>query len=889
MLDILLNERVSKNSVNVENSMMVELKGNTKLLPTTSVSDIVNLYEQFEKERKESDTYRLMFTINPICTNVLFNTLTEIVKDEGSDNPTVLESYVAGRSKLVTINEATNNNCSIDTGGSNGITRAQAVRNTEYSNKKCGFEYHCGYDIFNNHTLRSITFKSVCPLNGGNNESKRVYNTLQDHLRQDNGNSLMYDYRINEQEIQSTEQHLYEYEDVTDFFSSISDNLIEKDGWFGFTNVMKVGTSASPSQDDCINKTINSKEPCEFIDMYPDRTLFSFVPKVNPYRKRIEKNWHYCLTYPYSSTKDHILVNQLGNDGALEDDGTHFYNGLLITSITQGRSYTGQEVAYVRTACRHNLNKNDKFILINSLDNTQVGGVFSVVNVGDLNQEDKEHVFYINLNEINLYVNFNASTNLAEGSFRFRKQINGYDCEYYIRIFRKLPNFKFAKEKLSSDTNYTDEQMEQILKENTIDFDNSLYQMGFARNIYSDDEAQVTFTDDIHINNLKDNLGRPLTEIFLTIIKNNSGYREWYGLKDNNYTSDYGNENVEYSHCFGEVTSGFDLPSDATDRTYSNVHNLNNIDTKQSSAAVPLEREIALSGTSLGESLFYGDIVEYNSIQALETVIEPVCYRFNTAQRETSNPKYTFYEYDTMLADDYDVARSTSTQYTANAGFLVERTEVRDNPNQRPEGYYYKAHYRIPLRSFGDSIQQNTATGITYDPTKVTIDGGNGSSRYVITSKTISYVEPGEYLLVTQLVDGKELEPVYCKVLEVRDLVTFVLNCPYYNLTTTTNPYILRRRNYTIPTYATSLMDGTGRYIWREVYPNGDNTDSDMVEYPFANGAFYIHQNLNFFLLRQDPFNEYQQRAVSQQPADQAGNSNDISNYEYFAEEEKIC
>lgn len=80
---IRLNSTSSVNSTNVTNFVDVELKQSTKLLPHMDTVDKVNLYEVFEEERNKSDKYRLIVTINPVCTNVLFNTLTEVVKFEG--------------------------------------------------------------------------------------------------------------------------------------------------------------------------------------------------------------------------------------------------------------------------------------------------------------------------------------------------------------------------------------------------------------------------------------------------------------------------------------------------------------------------------------------------------------------------------------------------------------------------------------------------------------------------------------------------------------------------------------------------------------------------------------------------------------------------------------
>ena len=51
------------------------------------------------------------------------------------------------------------------------------------------------------------------------------------------------------------------------------------------------------------------------------------------------------------------------------------------------------------------------------------------------------------------------------------------------------------------------------------------WKIAFSKNIYNDNITEIVFTDDINIGSLKDNLGRPLTDIYFTII-NNQGYKE---------------------------------------------------------------------------------------------------------------------------------------------------------------------------------------------------------------------------------------------------------------------------------------------------------------------------------------------------------------------------
>lgn len=57
--------------------------------------------------------------------------------------------------------------------------------------------------------------------------------------------------------------------------------------------------------------------------------------------------------------------------------------------------------------------------------------------------------------------------------------------------------------------------------------------------------------------------------------------------------------------------------------------------------------------------------------------------------------------------------------------------------------------------------------------------------------------------------------------------------------------------NDIIPRYA--IQYAPLKYVWRDVLPK----HMDEVIYPFVNGNHYINKNIDFFLKRQDPFNQY--------------------------------
>lgn len=61
----------------------------------------------------------------------------------------------------------------------------------------------------------------------------------------------------------------------------------------------------------------------------------------------------------------------------------------------------------------------------------------------------------------------------------------------------------------------------------------------------------------------------------------------------------------------------------------------------------------------------------------------------------------------------------------------------------------------------------------------------------------------------------------------------------------------------TIPQYAIyNPLEQT--FIWKDVIlPSETPSNASTFNMPFSNGSFYIHQNVTFFLRRQDPFGIY--------------------------------
>ena len=119
------------------------------------------------------------------------------------------------------------------------------------------------------------------------------------------------------------------------------------------------------------------------------------------------------------------------------------------------------------------------------------------------------------------------------------------------------------------------------------------------------------------------------------------------------------------------------------------------------------------------DDFFYGDVVSFNPNECIENVLSDVCFRFNTAQREWNADKNNWigqFRYDEITSDDYDYSNGEDS-------FNAEEKELNTDESCdtiRPEGYYYKAHYRIPLRGIG-GVKQSSHHSIIVESSACTV------------------------------------------------------------------------------------------------------------------------------------------------------------------------
>ena len=379
--------------------------------------------------------------------------------------------------------------------------------------------------------------------------------------------------------------------------------LKEKDGWFGAYEPDKTKAAL-----------------CNFYDVEPKRERFSFIADKNPFGTTSQnptpvKNWEITITYPFSSNKGHFMVK----------------GGLIITSINQAIVSTRNMTA-IGVSCRHNLEIGD---IVRITGTVGYDGEYVIVRTGLDNGDYKEFYFVIDSPFDNT-----KSVNLNS---RFKKVIAGVESEYYFRLFKKIKT-RFAAE-IETD-------------------DYETYKIAFSENFFNDPYIQVVFNEDINVDGLVDNLGRPLSEIYLTIIKTNSnglftrtksGIETVFDPKLKNSNS----SNLQYLRG---------IPS---------IQRIHNGGSTPFTSHTPLEQNINISN-----GLFYGDLVEYNTNTLLEVVLADVHHSFNTNNRETN----------------------ASLTYTTKVGLSPQPTKTI-SLGPRYEGYYYKAHHKLTIRKFSTYIE----------------------------------------------------------------------------------------------------------------------------------------------------------------------------------------
>jgi len=381
---------------------------------------------------------------------------------------------------------------------------------------------------------------------------------------------------------------------------SITNNLKELNGWFGFYNNFSWETMVTTYDN-------------VFYDMEPQRSRFSFIPDKASFNnsKTPVKNWELTITYPHHSDKNHEMVK----------------GGLLIIDTLPAIVATKSMTAF-GMACLHNLSIGDTIKITGT---TGYDGIHTVIRTGLDDGSFKGYYFVLDL----------PTTGLIGGTSRIKKIIAGNESEYYFRVFKKI----------------------KTRSASTIEVDDyETYKLAFSENIYADNICQYVFNEDIDVTDLVDNLGRPLSELYVTKVKTSS------------------------DSLFRKVSSGIETPFMARLKKSKTIPYLINVPAinmihNGGNTPFPTHKPLESQLNIYGE-YFYGDLVEYNTYEVKETILANIAHRFNTVNRESTS----------------------SLTYLDTKGFSPTTKTIDLGPRQ--EGYFYYPHQLVRIREFSSYIEQ---------------------------------------------------------------------------------------------------------------------------------------------------------------------------------------
>ena len=400
-----------------------------------------------------------------------------------------------------------------------------------------------------------------------------------------------------------------------------SSDIYEKDGWIGYFN------DETNEELELIGD--NESSLCEFFPFDPGYKRLSILDSDG------SSNYLMKITYPYAQTDITLVQNEFNIS---LKDGLPIIEKMVVS--LHGRDY----VAF-KTPINHGLQPRD---LINLYNFQDLSGDLAlsqrskaVFKLGDNEGKNTERIFVMDIDPLDIDFQAGVST--------IKRIKNNYESSYYVRILKSLT------------TGYTD-------------YD--LFPAAFGVNYYEDDVASFNFIKDIDVEGLKDNLGRPLSELFLTIVKNdndsqpNSVYnRYWHNqqsqlpanIKDRFWTRIVGGYVTENNALVNYNIRAFGDPTYATNSWFTNIDE--------------------------SDEDFHGDIVEYNEYELLERSLENIYHRLNTIYRENLE------------------------SITKNSNVPV--------PSKR-EGYIYQPHSRIKIREFSSFIHPTVDLQTVFDKYNIT-------------------------------------------------------------------------------------------------------------------------------------------------------------------------
>ena len=424
-----------------------------------------------------------------------------------------------------------------------------------------------------------------------------------------------------------------------------------------FNNTVSGKTSYTPYKDflyytnPIANASINSPA----WEGYPQFDEFTIarngtVPNHRPFipKSSTTYNWAIYTTYPFSSDTQQPMsyTNEDFNvtNNFISSDGIPF--------VIDTSQFNGKSLVYFYCGTKHNL-KSGEWVELNIPSNPNgLGGktVFQVYDIGDGTYGSEIKTFSI------YDLKFPAAQTTTGTFGTFKRVMNFQNSAetksiYYVRLHKVLTDVS------DCDISQAGFENNPFYKKSKLEY--SALTPNLTQRV-STKEGSRTFTysfnKDIRINGLKDNNGKPITELFVTFIQR--GYMGWFNPPAINQLG---------TQTGIDIGWGFNFLKNSIDPwwDHSLSSNKDNIPINFYEQPIGSGQQFYYNDFLKIGDVIKGDFCEYNYMEQKEYVISPMYHKYSF------NPIY----------------------------FL-------DNSSLNyPSGYVYEPHTPVPIRVFSDYVE----------------------------------------------------------------------------------------------------------------------------------------------------------------------------------------
>lgn len=352
-------------------------------------------------------------------------------------------------------------------------------------------------------------------------------------------------------------------------------------------------------------------------------------------------NWATYVSYASKNKEDQYMKHKV-----IYESGTSINNYVVTDGVPYyilNKQNRGKNLITFYCGMKHNLNVGDWIYTKDTINDKRY---FEVYSLGDTSYGNEDRVFSI----FNYGFEDPLFGNYATGNFRRVIDINNKEettSKYYVRVHKILSN--------STNADITKMGFEN----NAFPIKRKLEYSGLTpnniqRTSIKDGSMAVgfSFDEDVNISGLKDNLDRPITELYVTIV--NRGYMGWF---NNPFLTNNSSTGIQVGWDMNFLKDEIDDWWDG-----SNIDNQDDIpyDSYPLNGYTFYYNKILPKGHEV-----MGSVCEYNDYENMETELSPINHKIS---------------YNPQIFDN-------------------------NSSNTLPDGYTYKPHYSIPIRSYSDYLE----------------------------------------------------------------------------------------------------------------------------------------------------------------------------------------